>query len=230
MRGVFDDQEPEPAQQRGDTELTLGTGMQMAIFFGLVLICALCFGLGYAVGHHGSPPPLAAGLQPAPSAQTALQTEGSRPKPSATVQNSVASASQNAAINSPSSSPSNTNQATSSRTSNPPAAAGSSSSQPQVRPALPPQSNPSQTAQRTAVQQGSAQVSPQMVQIAAVSHPEDAEVLVNALRKRGYAVVARRDPTDSLIHVRIGPFNTRDEANKWRLKLLNDGYNAIVQP
>jgi len=33
-----------------------------------------------------------------------------------------------------------------------------------------------------------------------------------------------------LIHVRIGPFKTRDEADAWRQKLLNDGYNAIVQP
>jgi cell division septation protein DedD len=69
-----------------------------------------------------------------------------------------------------------------------------------------------------------------MVQIAAVSQPEDAEVLVNALRKRGYAVSARREAADGLIHVRIGPFASRDEANRWRQRLLNDGYNAIVQP
>ena len=69
-----------------------------------------------------------------------------------------------------------------------------------------------------------------MVQIAAITNVEDAEVLVNALRKRGYAVTARREPTDSLIHVRIGPFSSRDEANRWRQKLLNDGYNAIMQP
>jgi cell division protein FtsN len=30
--------------------------------------------------------------------------------------------------------------------------------------------------------------------------------------------------------VRIGPFTTKDEAETWRQKLLNDGYNAIVQP
>jgi DedD protein len=69
-----------------------------------------------------------------------------------------------------------------------------------------------------------------MVQIAAVSHVEDAKVLSDALRKRGYAVTARREPVDDLIHVRIGPFSTRDEANRWRLKLLNDGYNAMIQP
>jgi len=69
-----------------------------------------------------------------------------------------------------------------------------------------------------------------MVQVASVSNQEDADVLVNALRKRGYPVNAHRDAADGMIHVRIGPFNTRDDANKWRLKLLNDGYNAIVQP
>jgi len=69
-----------------------------------------------------------------------------------------------------------------------------------------------------------------MVQIAAVANPEDAVVLGTALRKRGYAVTAQRDAADGLIHVRIGPFTSRDEANGWRLKLQNDGYNAIVQP
>jgi cell division septation protein DedD len=68
-----------------------------------------------------------------------------------------------------------------------------------------------------------------MVQVAMVSHPEDAEVLVNALRKRGYTVTAQRKPEDGLIHVWIGPFSSRDEAERWRLKLLDDGYNAIVQ-
>jgi len=69
-----------------------------------------------------------------------------------------------------------------------------------------------------------------MVQIAAVSHQEDADVLVSALRKRGYAVTMRRDPADSLFHVRIGPFASRDDANAARQKLLNDGYNASVEP
>jgi cell division septation protein DedD len=68
-----------------------------------------------------------------------------------------------------------------------------------------------------------------MVQIAAISNPEDAQVLTTALRKRGYLVTVRRDPADNLIHVRIGPFASQAEANNWRMKLLNDGYNAIVQ-
>ncbi len=71
---------------------------------------------------------------------------------------------------------------------------------------------------------------PLMVQIAAVAQPEDAQVLVSALRKRGYAVTTRREMADNLIHVRIGPFYNRDEAERWRVKLLDDGYNAIIQP
>jgi cell division septation protein DedD len=69
-----------------------------------------------------------------------------------------------------------------------------------------------------------------MVQIAAVSHQEDADVLVAALRKHGYTVTMSREPADNLIHVRIGPFTSRGEANTARQKLLNDGYNAVVQP
>ena len=69
-----------------------------------------------------------------------------------------------------------------------------------------------------------------MVQIAAVSHAEDANVLVNALRRRGYAVSVRRDLSDNLLHVQVGPFNDRNDANAMRIKLLNDGYNAIVEP
>jgi len=69
-----------------------------------------------------------------------------------------------------------------------------------------------------------------MVQIAAVANSDDADVLVTALRRRGYSVAAIREPADGLIHVKTGPFNSRDEANRWRDKLLDDGYNAVVQP
>jgi DedD protein len=68
-----------------------------------------------------------------------------------------------------------------------------------------------------------------MVQIAAVSRTEDADVLVNALKKRGYTVSARHEIGDNLIHVQTGPFVNRNDANAMRQKLLNDGYNAIIE-
>ena len=69
-----------------------------------------------------------------------------------------------------------------------------------------------------------------MVQIAAVLHAEDANVLVGALRRRGFAATAERMPSDGLVHVRIGPFATHEEASRMSARLLGDGYNAMVQP
>jgi cell division septation protein DedD len=68
-----------------------------------------------------------------------------------------------------------------------------------------------------------------MVQIAAISNPADAEVLVSALQKRGYFVSARRFTGDPLIHVQVGPFSNRADAIAMRQKLLSDGYNAILK-
>ena len=67
-----------------------------------------------------------------------------------------------------------------------------------------------------------------MVQIAAISRQEDADVLVSALKKHGYSAAIRREPKDNLLHVQIGPFS-RDEARTTRAKLLSDGYNAILK-
>jgi cell division septation protein DedD len=68
-----------------------------------------------------------------------------------------------------------------------------------------------------------------MVQVAAVSHQEDADLLIGALRSRGYAVSARAAGADSFIHVQVGPFHDKKEADAMRQRLLADGYNAIVK-
>ena len=68
-----------------------------------------------------------------------------------------------------------------------------------------------------------------MVQVAAISSPADADVLVGALKKRGYSVVVRREPNDALMHVQIGPFSNRADANAMRQKLAGDGYNAVLK-
>ena len=68
-----------------------------------------------------------------------------------------------------------------------------------------------------------------MVQVATLAHQDDADVLVEALKRRGYAVGAHRDAADGMVHVRVGPFASRDVANQWRQKLQNDGYNAQVE-
>jgi cell division septation protein DedD len=232
MRGVFNDEEFEPAAPRREAEFTLGSKTLLAVFLGLVLICGLCFGLGYAIGRRSSHPPTAAELPP-PGEPTDLQPDdNSQPKPSPNAQGTHATAPQDSAANPSDSADTDTNSGADAQNSNPAAETGSSYSQPQVRPALPSGATPPKAMQPgTAPKAASAAARPGpfMVQVAAVAHQEDAAVLVSALRKHGYAVTSRRDPADGLIHVRLGPFSGPDQANKWRQKLMNDGYNAIVQ-
>ena len=92
MRGVFDDYrdlQPQTAQSH-DTELTLSATTLLMLFFGLVLLCGLCFGLGYATGHRGAQE--ASVILPAASADAAPPTTGNRSKPDADIQSNPASA------------------------------------------------------------------------------------------------------------------------------------------
>jgi cell division septation protein DedD len=68
-----------------------------------------------------------------------------------------------------------------------------------------------------------------VVQVAAVENTQDADVLVSALRRRGYSVSARHNAGDNLIHVQVGPFTSRSDADSMRQRLLNDGYNANTE-
>jgi DedD protein len=68
-----------------------------------------------------------------------------------------------------------------------------------------------------------------VVQVAAVSHQEDADALLSALRRKGYSVSIRQEPQDKLLHVQLGPYASKKDAEVMRQKLLGDGYNAIVK-
>lgn len=239
MRGVFDEEDLEPIKHRRDTELTLGSGTLLVIFFGLVLLCGLCFGLGYALGHRNTQnaataAPGANAPQPLEGASVAKPSAAQSPAaPAADIgTESAVDATQSGALPA-GATPNGVPQAVPAGQYPGQSAAqtaGNTGLAP-VRPAIPggnaltPAATQANGAVRPALEpQGSF-----MVQIAAVSNQEDADVLSNALRKRGYAVNEMRDPVDNLIHVRVGPFATAAEANNWKNRLLNDGYNAIVQ-
>ena len=68
-----------------------------------------------------------------------------------------------------------------------------------------------------------------MVQIAAVSSQEIADIELAALKKFGYQVVIRHEPTDQLLHIQIGPFATRKDAEAMRANVQAHGFNAIVK-
>jgi DedD protein len=233
MRGMIDDGALDGAEPRRDAEFTLGVFALLAICFGLILLCGVFFGLGFSIGKRSA-------AEPATTAQSAtgplIPSDTSRPKPSASAQSGgLATASGPATAladhAAPSTSlPANENHQQAQTTSAVPSAE-STESKPTVRPAV------AETAMTAGVPQtNTARVTPALgaqvltVQVAAVSQQQDADVLASALRRRGYAATAHRDAADNLIHVRIGPFSTREDAEKWRQKLLSDGYNAIIQP
>lgn len=238
MRRVFEDREIDEVEPRGvtgsesrnepgsDAEFTLGSAGLVIVGCVLLVICGLCFGLGYSIGSHGSQHSTSANSPLAASSQPPSTAAGPRPKPSAApTQPAVAPAnSAGAPINLDPDSDVVSVPNASGRTGS--ASPQTSSIQPAVRPALPAQPTQPWIGASPATAPGPGI----MVQIAAVSHVEDANVLVNALRRRGYAVSVRRDLADNLLHVQVGPFTDRNDANAMRIKLLNDGYNAIVEP
>jgi cell division septation protein DedD len=60
-----------------DTEITLGTGKMLGLFFGLVILCAVFFGMGYTMGKSAvkSSPE----LLPSPSTSSSTHPAGSKP-------------------------------------------------------------------------------------------------------------------------------------------------------
>jgi cell division septation protein DedD len=234
-------EELKPVEARRDTEFTLGPAMLIGMVCGLALLCGLCFGIGYSAGRRSGGGNAATVTQTATGETVIAPPGGSLTKPTAESTMPTAAAPQAAAEVPPANQTNQTDGggAVNAPTSNAPAVSGPSVSGPsagggsqlQVHPALPQNGGPAaNSAAGGGVQQAAAQGPGVMVQIAAVSHAEDATVLVNALRKRGYAVTARRQLGDELIHVQIGPFTNRSEANAMSSKLLSDGYNAVVMP
>jgi cell division septation protein DedD len=71
---------------------------------------------------------------------------------------------------------------------------------------------------------------PYYVQVAAVSRQEDAEALVDALKKKQYpAFTANNTAGDKFYHVQVGPYNDVKDAEAMRARLVSDGYNPIVK-
>ncbi len=231
-----------------DREVTLNTGTVLALFFALALVCAVFFGFGYSMGRKSALPATGAtesasaapaDATPGDPATTAAPTPSSykpapgspaiQPIPGYLSQNEANAANEKAGAQNVSNSVSNKAAGKSPDTTEahaeytPPVVVKPA---PVVR--VPP---PAPVAAPAAAPSYSAPDVPgaTYVQIAAVSHQEDADVLLSALKRRGYKVLQRNEPADRLIHVQIGPFANRKDAETTRQKLLADGYNAFLK-
>lgn len=194
-----------------DRELTLGTPTILGLFFVLALVCACFFGLGYAMGHRTAPAtPQVFGNATAPTTGAAKPTPGSSAASDAPGGQGVTA--------SPDAAASGAQTATVPLTQ----AAGTQASVPAVA------NNPTNAAaatQPTAPVPGGSFV----VQVAAVSSQDVANILLSTLQKKGYAVAVRQEPQDKLLHVQIGPFSDKKDAEAMRQRVLADGFNAIVK-
>ena len=182
-----------------DTEITLGTGKMLALFFGLVILCAVFFGMGFSMGRNSGKATPELLPSPSESARPAATARNEAPAASAPVtQAAPAPAGQASADNT---APANTAQ---------PGAA----------------TDPSQAATQDAASQPNAGY---YVQVVAVSKQEDAQALVDSLKAHQYQAFIANQPSDKLFHVQVGPFTDVKDAEAMRTKLMNDGYNPILK-
>jgi DedD protein len=212
----------EPLER--EREISLGTSMILGIFFVLALLCAIFFGFGYSMGRRSAQP-----VAGSPEASAAASSESSDSTDSKPSPGSLA----NRPASQPESTGSANDNSSSAATNKSPnmASRQDSSAQAAVNPqvkviSLP---RPAAAAAKTSLPAAVPGLGSVVVQIAAVSHQEDADALMNALKKRGYSVNIRQEPQDKLLHVQIGPYATKKDAEVMRQKLQADGYNAIVK-
>ena len=213
MRSLLDTEEEE---ERKPSEITLSTASLLGIFFGLVLVCGVFFGFGYSMGRGTGH-----------ATQAAIPASAPEPDPTATAQNTPpplpSQEEPQVVVRAPTKTPDPV--AETSDVENAPAP-------PTPKPSAKKPSAVEQAAlesQATIASTTNATAGKPMVQIAAVARREDADVLVSALRQRGYGVVIRNEPQDKLLHVQVGPFADRMQATAIKQKLLSDGYNAIIK-
>jgi DedD protein len=193
-----------------ERELTLSTGMILGIFLALVLLCGAFFGFGYKMGSHGKD------SVPASTAST----DSAAPQTAATFSGFKPAAGSPAGGDAESSAP----LAAAAAEGAPSAPAGGSAEASANIPESTHTAAPVVTTPEPPVANGS-----YVVQVAAVSHEEDAQLLVSALRAKGYPVSAHTEPQDKFFHIQVGPFTSMKDAAAAKQRLVTDGYQPIVK-
>ncbi|HZY72733.1 MAG TPA: SPOR domain-containing protein [Edaphobacter sp.] len=234
------DSEVDDDEQYGerDREISLGTTFILGIFFALVLVCAIFFAFGYSMGRRSASP--AAGVTAAPVAETSAAkpasgvpaaqgnatSSGMGDASSQTGSASAQSVDQTADNGDPSNDPSGD-----SAPALVPVSATPKPASAVVLPTKPAVRSATETASRAVPAAAAAAPGAHLpvVQVAAISRQGDANMLLSALRRKGYNASVHQVPQDKLFHIQLGPFATRKDAEAMRQKLIGDGYNAIVK-
>jgi cell division septation protein DedD len=198
------------ADQSADTEITLGVGKVLVLFFALVILCGISLGVGYSLGRNSTKQ--AAQTAPAATGSAAPVTPGVA-KPGAAQSTSTPKADDSAQT--AAATPSSSTDFTFSRSLQ------EKDEHPKL--AQPPAPAPTPTVDtRATLGTG------YMVQIAAVRNQDDAKLLSDALRKQHFPVIVAQ-LADKLFHVQVGPYADVKEAETIRAKLIGIGYNAFLK-
>jgi cell division septation protein DedD len=203
-----------------DTEITLGTGKLLVLFFGLVGVCALFFALGYSLGRKSEPAitTASAALSPTPTSSAGKSSSGPAPAQPMTFYKSVEQKDANPELT--------------------PAADSKNDSKTEAKTdakadttAAPASGAAAQTAGNTSGDPATAlpSAAAYFVQVAAVSKQEDADALVDALKKKQYPAFVAAVGADRLCRVQVGPFSDVKEAESMRTRLIGDGYSPILK-
>jgi DedD protein len=200
------------ADQVRDTEITLSTGKLLGIFFALAIVCGVFFTMGYLLGKSTSAGGRTEIVATVPSSSAGKPYAGNRTPEAVT---------QTCPPGSPNCAPAATSDTSSS--------AKAPDQQPQVQQPSGSKTSDQSTTQSAGTDAKNGAATSFMVQVAAVSKQEDAEILVTALRKKQYPVFIANAAGDPLFHVQVGPFSDRKDAEAMRTRLSGDGYNAIVK-
>jgi len=210
------------AQQ--DTEITLGTGRMLAIFFTFVLVCAFFFSIGFSLGRRTTITGMGSlGMAHAGTPATIVRPSAAKnDAPQATPQSGDFSFYKAVGEK-------NADAALAPQDSKTPAAAATTpTSTAATSPTATSTAEPSKAATDATIAAPAS--AGYYVQVAAVSRQEDAESLVEALKKKQYpAFSANNPPADKFFHVQVGPYPELKDAEAMRARLIGDGYNPIVK-
>ncbi|AEU36475.1 SPOR domain-containing protein [Granulicella mallensis] len=232
MSHLLDDDDDDLQGRQNHRELTLGTGSVLGIFFGLALLCALFFAFGYNMGHKSAPPVAAASDTSDTSDASSTTFNTFKPAAGSPAGHTNAPAIKPVAATNESDDTEDAPEAPSPRPSAPvhvPATTTATEAPVPTKKPAPVSESASSSHPTPPPTPSTTPVGSFVVQVAAVSHQEDASLLVGALQRKGYTVAAHSEPQDKLIHIQVGPFSNHKDADAMRQRLLADGYNAIVK-
>lgn len=190
-----------------DTEITLGTGRMLALFFALVVICAGFFAIGFSLGRKSA----TLGTGNVLSAQAGTPSAVVRPAAGRSNPPPATPASGDFSFYKAVEQKNADDKLTPSDQQTKPAGAAET-----------PKPNPDSASEPSPT-------NGYYVQVAAVSRQEDADSLVDALKKKQYPAFANNSSGDKFFHVQVGPFADIKDAELMRGKLTADGYNPILK-